>query len=102
MPTVGLDVAGGCKEALKAVRGLGAKEVRFAFDAGWQERKDDLQATRGFHSDLKEGQVCRVSLECWEDGKPRSLGELLAGGERPQLFTYEELVANAEARRVEL
>ena len=81
---------------------MGAKEVRFAFYAGWQERKDDLQAAQEFHSDLKEGQVCRASLECWEDGTARSLGELLAGGERPQLFTHEELVANAEARRVEL
>jgi hypothetical protein len=103
MPTVGVRDVGGCREALKAVRGLGAKEVRYAFYAGWQERKDHLQAAREFHRALeKEGQVCRNSLECWEDGKPRSLGELLAGGERPHLFTHEELVANAEARRVEL
>jgi hypothetical protein len=97
MPTVGVEDVSRCKAALKVVRELGVKEVRFAFNAGWEKRKDDVRATQEFYWDL--GKEFRLSLESWDAGEAKSLGELLAGGGRPRLMTHEMLVAEAERTR---
>lgn len=89
LPTVGVPGVGNWKSAIAALKALGAKTVRLAYDADWKVKKEVARALVDCYRALIAAGFI-VAIETWDEADGKGIDDVLAAGKSPDVLEGDD------------